>query len=103
MALSAGEDGEHVLRGCASDTGKFFAVRNENDVAGLKDVFVTIAGTMTTACKNASVVDEMGRGFVVNGHAHDRKRRGERLRGRARPSAGASAMWRSRSMPGTAA
>lgn len=82
VALSAGEDGEHVLRGCASDTGKFFAVRNENDVAGLKDVFVTIAGTMTTACKNASVVDEMGRGFVVNGHAHDRKRRGERLRGR---------------------
>lgn len=67
VALSAGEDGEHVLRGCASDTGKFFAVRNENDVAGLKDVFVTIAGTMTTACKNASVVDEMGRGFVVNG------------------------------------
>ena len=56
-----------MLRGCASDTGKFFAVRNENDVAGLKDVFVTIAGTMTTACKNASVVDEMGRGFVVNG------------------------------------
>lgn len=54
VALSAGEDGEHVLRGCASDTGKFFAVRNENDVAGLKDVFVTIAGTMTTACKNAS-------------------------------------------------
>ena len=67
VALSAGEDGEHVLRGCASDTGKFFAVRNENDVAGLKDVFVTIAGTMTTACKNANVVDEMGRGFVVNG------------------------------------
>ena len=67
VALSAGEDGEHVLRGCASDTGKFFAVRNENDVAGLKDVFVTIAGTMTTACKNASVVDEMDRGFVVNG------------------------------------
>lgn len=51
VALSAGEDGEHVLRGCESDTGKFFAVRNENDVAGLKDVFVTIAGTMTTAAR----------------------------------------------------
>lgn len=82
VALSAGEDGEHVLRGCASDTGKFFAVRNENDVAGLKDVFVTIAGTMTTACKNASIVDEDGQGLRRKRHAHDRKRRGERLRGR---------------------
>lgn len=67
VALDAGENGEHVLRGCASDTGKFFAVRDASDVEGLKDVFGTIAGTMTTACKNASVVDEMGKGFVVSG------------------------------------
>ena len=67
VGLSAGEDGEAVLKDCASDGAKFFAVKDEGDVSGLVNVFSAIVGDMSTSCKKANVVDKMAQGFVVNG------------------------------------
>ena len=67
VAFDAGKLGTEIMKTCATSSKTAFAVNEEKDVAKLDDVFSEIAGSITTSCKDASVTDVMGDGFVVVG------------------------------------
>lgn len=67
VAFDAGKLGTEIMKTCATSSKTAFAVNEEKDVAKLTNVFSEIAGSITTSCKNASVTDVMGDGFVVVG------------------------------------
>lgn len=67
VAFAAGKLGTEIMNTCATSPKTAFAVDEEKDVAKLDDVFSEIAGSITTSCKDASVTDVMGDGFVVVG------------------------------------
>ena len=67
VAFAAGKLGTEIMNTCATSPKTAFTVDEEKDVAKLDDVFSEIAGSITTSCKDASVTDVMGDGFVVVG------------------------------------
>ncbi|MGN1114695.1 MAG: vWA domain-containing protein [Oscillospiraceae bacterium] len=62
VALQAGDNGENVLRRCASDSvKKYYAVgKNDNVETKLTTAFVSIAGSIAIAASNGVVTDPMG-------------------------------------------
>ena len=60
VALSAGTEGEAVLRNIASP-GKYYNANPNN----LAEIFRQIAGSIAAAIQNVKIVDKMGQGIVV--------------------------------------
>lgn len=62
VALQMSDDGEEIMRDIASSGNHFFQADRPSQLDGIFDV---IAGQILSSCQQASVVDPMGEGFVV--------------------------------------
>ena len=65
VALSAGSNGEAVLKKCANSNDNYYQMNNAADTAGLTQAFVEIAGKIAFAATNVVIDDPMGEMFTL--------------------------------------